>query len=207
MFSYLFANLDPNHLIQTFGYLGLFIIIFAESGVLLGFFLPGDSLLFTAGFLASQGWLRIEIITPLVFIAAFGGDSFGYYLGKKLGPKIFSQPKARFFNPENVRRTKEFFTAHGNKTIFLARFIPIIRTFAPMMAGVGDMKYAKFVSYNFLGALIWASGITLAGYLFGNTVPNAEKYITPILIVIVASSLLPPLWQFYNPKFYKNKPK
>lgn len=188
--------LDPVILIQTFGYIGLFAIIFAESGILLGFFLPGDSLLFTAGFLASQGYLRIEVLIPLLFLAAFAGDSVGYLFGKKVGPKIFSRPRSFFFNPEHVERTRAFFERHGAKTIMLARFIPVVRTFAPIMAGVGEMKYKIFVRYNFVGALAWAVGLTLLGFLFGNTVPNADKYVLPVVILIVVASLIPPVWHF-----------
>src|SRR3989344_3938231 len=118
--------LDPINLIQTFGYIGLFVIIFAESGILLGFFLPGDSLLFTAGFLASQNLLRIEILVPLLFLGAFAGDSFGYYLGSRIGPRIFNRPKSFWFHPDHVQKTRQFFEQYGNKTIVLARFIPIV---------------------------------------------------------------------------------
>lgn len=192
--------LDPASLIQAFGYIGLFIIIFAESGFLLGFFLPGDSLLFTAGFLASQNLLRIEILLPLLFLAAFTGDSTGYFFGKKTGPKIFSRPKSKFFHPEHVVKTKKFFESYGSKAIVLARFIPIVRTFVPIMAGVGEMEYKNFVFYNFIGALIWAVGVTLLGYLFGNVVPNADKYMLYIILIIVNVSFIPPLWQFYKEK-------
>ena len=190
--------LDPINLIQAFGYLGLFIIIFAESGILLGFFLPGDSLLFSAGFLASQGYLRVEILIPLLFLAAFAGDSTGYFFGHKVGPRIFSRPKSFWFNPNNVEKTRQFFERYGVKTIVLARFIPIVRTFAPIMAGVGGMNYRVFVAYNLLGAILWAIGLTLAGYLFGNIIPNADKYILPVIFIIVLASLIPPFWHFYK---------
>lgn len=190
--------LDPVTLIQTFGYIGLFAIIFAESGILLGFFLPGDSLLFTAGFLASQNYLRIEVLIPLLFLAAFTGDSVGYLFGRKVGPKIFSRPHSILFHPEHVEKTRRFFEKYGNKTIVLARFIPIIRTFAPIMAGVGEMKYKNFVTYNLIGALLWAAGLTFLGYIFGNTVPNADRYVMPIVIIIIVSSLIPPIWHLYK---------
>lgn len=188
--------LDPTSLIEAFGYTGLFVIIFAESGILLGFFLPGDSLLFTAGFLASQEFLRIEVLMPLLFIAAFGGDQFGYYFGKKVGPRVFSRPKSFWFNPENVERTTKFFEKYGRKTIVIARFIPIVRTFAPVMAGVGQMKYKDFVLYNFIGALLWAIGITLLGYIFGNIIPNPDRYLLPIVALIIIISFIPPVWHF-----------
>ena len=187
---------DLTSLIQTAGYLGLFAIIFAESGLLVGFFLPGDSLLFTAGFLASQGFLRIEVLVPLLFAAAFIGDSAGYFFGKKVGPKVFSRPKSLWFNPANVDKTRAFFERYGAKTIVLARFIPVVRTFAPIMAGVGEMKYKTFVTYNFIGALLWAAGLTLAGYFFGQVIPDADKYVLPVVALIILASLAPPAWHY-----------
>jgi len=187
---------DLTSLIQTAGYLGLFAIIFAESGLLVGFFLPGDSLLFTAGFLASQGFLRIEVLVPLLFAAAFVGDSAGYLFGKKVGPKVFSRPKSLWFNPANVDKTRAFFERYGAKTIVLARFIPVVRTFAPIMAGVGEMKYKTFVTYNFIGALLWAAGLTLAGYFFGQVIPDADKYVLPVVALIILASLAPPAWHY-----------
>ena len=192
--------LDPVSLIETFGYIGLFAIIFAESGVLLGFFLPGDSLLFTAGFLASQGFLNIYVLFPLLFIAAFAGDQFGYYFGRKMGSKVFSRPKSLWFNPKNVERTTMFFEKYGKKTIVMARFIPVVRTFAPVMAGVGQMKYRDFVLHNLLGALLWAIGITLIGFVFGNVIPDADRYLLPIVILIVLVSFIPPVWHLYKEK-------
>lgn len=192
------SALDPVTLIQAFGYLGLFIIIFAESGILLGFFLPGDSLLFTAGFLASQNLLRIEVLIPLLFLAAFAGDSVGYFFGRKVGPKIFSRPKSFWFSPANVEKTRKFFGRYGAKTIVLARFIPIVRTFAPIMAGVGEMEYKVFVAYNLMGAVLWAMGVTFLGYIFGNTIPNADKYMLYIVLLIVNISFIPPFWHFYK---------
>ena len=190
--------LEPTTLIKSFGYAGLFFTVFAESGLLFGFFLPGDSLMFTAGFLASQGYLHIGVLIPLLFIAAFVGDSTGYYIGKKAGPKVFSKEKSILFNPQNVEKTRAFFERYGNKTIFLARFIPVVRSFAPVMAGVGEMKYSQFVTYNLLGALAWAVGITLLGYIFGHTVPNADRYVLPVIGLIIFISFLPPAWHFYK---------
>lgn len=189
---------DITSLIKTAGYFGLFAIIFAESGILLGFFLPGDSLLFTAGFLASQGYLHIDILLIIFFLAAFAGDSVGYLFGNKVGPKIFSREKSLWFNPAHIEKTRKFFKSYGKKAIVLARFIPIVRTFIPVMAGVGEMEYEVFVFYNAIGALLWAVGLTLAGYLFGNAIPNADKYILPIIGVIVLTSLIPVAWQFFK---------
>ena len=187
---------DIQHLIQTAGYLGLFAIIFAESGILIGIFLPGDSLLFTAGFLASQGYFKIGFLLPIFFAAAYLGDLVGYLIGRRLGPKIFSRSKSFWFNPENVERTKNFYDKHGKKTVILARFIPLVRTIAPIMAGVGEMRYETFAFYNGLGALAWGVGLTTLGYVFGNTIPNADKYVLPIVGLIVVVSLIPPALEF-----------
>lgn len=187
---------DLTSLIQTIGYLGLFAIVFAESGLLIGFFLPGDSLLFTAGFLASQGYFEISVLLPLLFAAAFIGDSVGYFFGRKAGPRVFSRPQSFWFNPTNVDKTRVFFEHYGAKTIFLARFIPVVRTFAPIMAGVGNMKYRTFVAYNLIGGLAWAVGLTLLGYLFGNTIPDPDRYIIPIVGLIIVISLVPPVWHY-----------
>jgi membrane-associated protein len=191
-------HFDLNVIVQTAGYLGLFAIIFAESGLLIGFFLPGDSLLFTAGFLASQGYFRIEVLMILLFLAAFAGDTVGYFFGQKVGPRVFSRPKSFWFNPKNVKRTEDFFARYGTKAIVLARFIPIVRTFTPIMAGVGKMEYKTFALYNALGAMIWAVGIPLVGYIFGNTIPGADKYVLPTVFFIVIISFLPPAWHYYK---------
>src|SRR3989344_1603816 len=163
---------DLVSLVKTAGYLGLGAIIFAESGLLVGFFLPGDSLLFTAGFLASQGYLAIVPLIILLFIAAVSGDAVGYLFGKKVGPRIFSRPESFWFRPTHVEKTKTFFDRYGPKTILLSRFLPVVRTFAPIMAGVGGMRYRVFATYNAVGALLWACGLTLLGYLFGQSVPH-----------------------------------
>ncbi len=146
---------DLISLIETIGYAGVFAVVFAESGILLGFFLPGDSLLFTAGLLASSGFFNIFLLMPLLFIGAVAGDSFGYYLGRKFGPGIFNRKESFFFHPNNAETSKRFFDKYGTKTIFLARFIPIIRTFAPVLAGVGKMAYGRFLSYN----IDWGGGL------------------------------------------------
>ena len=182
-------------LIKAVGYLGLFGIIFAESGLLIGFFLPGDSLLFTAGFLASQGYLAIAPLIVLLFIAAVAGDAVGYLFGKKVGPRIFSRPQSFWFKPAHIEKTKLFLERYGVKTILLSRFLPVIRTVAPIMAGVGGMRYRTFAIYNVTGALLWACGITLLGYGFGQTVPQADKYILPIVLIIIILSILPTVWQ------------
>src|SRR3989344_640871 len=169
-------------LIKTAGYFGLFGIVFAESGLLLGFFLPGDSLLFTAGFLASQGFLNIWILIPLVFISAVLGDNVGYAFGHKGGPLIFTKEDSILFHKDHLERAKVFYEKHGPKTLVLARFMPGIRTFVPILAGVGKMHYPTFIVYNFVGGVLWGIGMPMLGYLLGNTVPNIDHYLLPIIL-------------------------
>lgn len=178
-------------LIKAAGYLGLFGIVFAESGLFLGFFLPGDSLLFTAGFLASQNFLDIKILAPLTFLAAILGDSFGYAFGNKIGHKLFSKEDSILFHRHNLERAQKFYNKHGGRTIILARFMPIVRTFAPILAGVGKMKYSTFLFYNVIGGFLWAIGLTGMGYYLGNTIPNVDKYLLPIILSIIFLSVLP----------------
>ncbi len=184
---------DLPSLVATAGYVGLAAIVFAESGVFLGFFLPGDSLLFTAGIFAARGDLSMPILLPLLFAAAVAGDSFGYGFGRRVGPRLFSKPDARLFKRSHVDRTRAFYDRHGPKTIVLARFVPIVRTFAPILAGVGRMPYRKFLVYNVTGALLWAVGVTTAGYLLGSSVPDIDRYLLPIIALIVAVSVAPPV--------------
>ena len=180
-------------LIKAAGYLGLFGIVFAESGLFVGFFLPGDSLLFTAGFLASQGFLNIWILAPLAFIAAILGDNFGYAFGRRVGPAIFTRERSLFFHKEYLDRARIFYEAHGGKAIVLARFLPVIRTFAPILAGVGRMRWPTFLFYNVIGAVLWAIGLTFLGFYLGNAIPNIDRYLVPIVLVIVIISSLPTL--------------
>lgn len=189
---------DLSTLIQTVGYLGLFVIVFAESGLLIGFFLPGDSLLFTAGFLASQGFFDILLLTSLCFIAAVAGDSVGYMIGKHAGPRIFRRPHSWFFHPEHVTRTKLFYEHHGGKTIILARFMPVVRTFAPIFAGVGRMHYPTFLAYNIIGGVLWAIGMTMLGYALGSMIPGIDRYLIPIVFLIIVASAAPPLLHMRN---------
>ena len=201
-------GIDLAGLIETAGYLGLFGIIFAESGLFIGFFLPGDSLLFTAGFLASQGFLNIFILVFVCFTAAVLGDNFGYFFGKKVGPAIFNKERSLFFHKEYLEKSRQFYEKHGAKTIVLARFLPVVRTFAPILAGVGNMKYQSFLFYNFIGALLWGVGITLVGFFLGSAVPNAEKYIVQFVILIIIISFLPPLFHIIkNREIFRNKIK
>ena len=186
-------HFDLASLIQAVGYLGVFTIVFLESGLLIGFFFPGDSLLFTAGFLASQGFFDIKILIAGCFVAAIAGDSIGYLIGAKLGPKIFTKTSSIFFHKKHLERAQRFYDKHGGKAIILARFIPVIRAFAPVVAGAGKMDYKRFVFFNFFGAILWAIGVTLAGYYLGNLIPDVDKYLLPIVGLIVIASILPAL--------------
>ncbi|PIR97147.1 MAG: hypothetical protein COT91_02945 [Candidatus Doudnabacteria bacterium CG10_big_fil_rev_8_21_14_0_10_41_10] len=178
-------------LIKTAGLLGVWGIIFAETGLLIGFFLPGDSLLFTAGFLASQGFLNFYALAIGSFVAAIVGDSVGYAFGKKVGPAIFKREDSRFFKKSHLEKAREFYEKHGGKTIMLARFVPIVRTFAPIVAGVGNMKYSHFISYNIAGGFIWTIGMSSLGFFLGNILPNPDKYILPIVGLIILLSISP----------------
>src|SRR5215204_2013693 len=187
--------IDPQELLRSFGAIGLFLIIFAESGLLIGFFLPGDSLLFTAGLFASTDKLDINIVVLLlgVFVAAVLGDQVGYAFGRKVGPSIFQRPDSKIFKQKYVQQADEFFESHGAKTIVLARFVPVVRTFAPILAGVGSMKYRTFLTYNLIGGFLWAVGVTSLGYFLGDQIgeENIDKYLLPIIFVIIVVSVLP----------------
>ena len=181
-------------LIKTAGYFGIFLIIFAESGLLIGFFLPGDSLLFTAGFLASQGFLRISILMIGSFIAAVIGDSVGYSFGLRVGPKIFKREDSLIFHKDHLTRAQNFYAKHGGKAIILARFMPVVRTFAPILAGVGKMRYGTFLAYNIVGGFLWSIGLSGLGYWLGSTIPNVDKYLLPIIILIILLSIAPSIY-------------
>lgn len=182
--------LHPDHLITTFGTIGIFLIVFAESGLMVGFFLPGDSLLVTAGVFAAKGDLNLPILLVGIVVAAVVGDQVGYAFGNKVGPALYRRPDSRFFKTEYLVRAQKYFDEHGPRTIVLARFIPIVRTFAPIVAGVGDMQYRTFAIYNVLGGLLWGVGVTMIGYVLGETV-DIDKYLLPVIGVIVAASLAP----------------
>lgn len=178
-------------ILPTIGYFGIFLIVFAESGLFFGFFLPGDSLLFTAGFLASQGIFDIRLLSAICFVAAVSGDSVGYWFGHKVGRRFFHKKDSLFFHQDNLKKTEQFYEKHGGKTIIIARFLPIIRTFAPIVAGIGQMRYQAFITYNTIGGLLWGVGLTLAGYFLGRIIPNVDVYILPIVAFIIIISLLP----------------
>jgi membrane-associated protein len=184
-------HFDLLKILPAIGYVGIFVIVFAESGLLIGFFLPGDSLLFTAGFLASQDIFDIRILAFLCFIAAVTGDSVGYAFGHKIGRKLFQRKNSLLFHKENLMKAEKFYEKYGKKTIVLARFMPMIRTFAPIVAGVGNMEYKSFLTYNIVGGLLWGVGITSAGYYLGSLIPDVDKYLLPIILVIIIASVAP----------------
>ncbi len=198
--SSLLSFLDPLTIIKTLGLIGVVVIVFAESGLFFGFFLPGDSLLFTAGFLASQDLISIWGLLILCFIAAVVGDSVGYMFGRKTGPMIFNKEDSLFFKKKHVEKAKSFYDKYGKKTIVLARFVPIVRTFAPIVAGVAQMDYKTFISYNIIGGFIWTWGMLGLGYILGNVIPHAEKYLTPIILVIIFVSFIPAIVEYYKSK-------
>ena len=185
------VNLDPIAMVKTGSYLGLAIIIFAESGLLVGIFFPGDSLLFAAGLLSAAGFLSIGPIIFVVVIAAIIGDSVGYWFGANVGTPFFKRKDSFFFKQEYLKRTELFYQKYGGRAVVLARFVPIVRTLAPVLAGIGSMSYATFLRYNILGGLLWGVGMTLLGYSLGSVIPNSEHYILPISLVIIAVSFLP----------------
>ena len=184
--------LDPNQLVETFGLIGTLIVIFAECGLLIGFFLPGDSLLFTVGLLVANDKIKqpIWLVVMLVCIAAIAGNQVGYLIGRKAGPSLFNRPDSRFFRQAYVDKTNAFFDKHGPRAIVLARFVPIVRTFITVIAGVGKMNYRTYTIYSVIGGVLWGVGVTTLGYLLGDNA-FVHDHIELILIGIVAVSLLP----------------
>jgi membrane-associated protein len=183
--------LDPDVLIEAFGTLGVLAIVFVESGLLVGFFLPGDSLLFTAGLLSSTGTLPpLWVLLVTIPLAAIAGDQVGYAIGRKAGPAVFRKPESRFFRQEYVEKSSEFFEQYGPRTIVLARFVPIVRTFAPVMAGVGRMRYRTFLIYNVIGGVAWGCGLTTLGYFLGQ-LEFVRLNIEYIIVAIVLISFIP----------------
>lgn len=187
---------DIKHIIESLGqigifaiYLGLFGIVFAETGLLFGFFLPGDSLLITAGLIASQGSINIVLLCIVLFAGAVIGDTVGYMFGHKVGKKLFQKEDSLLFHKNNLVHAKNFYDKHGGKTIIIARFMPLIRTFAPIVAGMADMRYSQFILYNVTGGFLWAVGLTLAGYYLGSIVP--EKYFDLIVFLVIIVSVSP----------------
>lgn len=187
---------DLRSVIEAVGLIGIYAIVFLESGMMIGFFFPGDSLLFTAGFLASQGFFNVWVLAIGSFVAAVVGDSIGYSIGHKFGRRIFSKEDSLVFHKDHLKKAEAFYEKHGGKTIILARFIPVIRAFAPVVAGVGSMKYSTFIAYNLVGGFLWAIGMTFLGYFLGNLIPDVDKYLLPIIGLIILVSVLPAVYHF-----------
>ena len=183
--------LDPTLIISTVGLIGIIFIIFAETGLFFGFFFPGDSLLFTAGILASQGIFNIYLLIIFCTIAAILGDSVGYWSGKKYGRRLFERDAGFFFKKKRIKEAEEFYEKYGKYTIIIARFVPVVRTFAPIVAGIGKMHYSTFISYNIFGGILWVGGMTLLGYVFGGMITNPDTYIIPIALLIIFISFIP----------------
>ena len=191
-------------LVESAGYIGLFGIVFAESGLPFGFIFPGDSLLFVAGLLASQGIFDISILLVLITTAAILGDSVGYATGSYFGPKLFSG-SGFFFNEKTVGKTERFYARYGVSALILARFVPTVRTFVPIFAGVGHMPYKTFLTYNIVGGVLWGTGVTLIGYVLGHAFPQVEHYLVPIIAVTILVSSLPLIFELYTAWRLKKK--
>jgi membrane-associated protein len=187
-------------LIRLVGLAGLIFIIFAETGLMVGFFLPGDSLLVTAGLFAARGDLDIAWLIPCLICAAIVGNGTGYYIGNRAGHALYSRPNSFFFRRQHLIRTHEFYERHGGKTIILAQFMPIVRTFAPVVAGAADMTYRRFATFNVVGAILWITSMTLTGYSLGRIVPNIESRIHLVVAVVIFLSLLPGIIAFLRSK-------
>jgi membrane-associated protein len=185
-----FFGIDLVSLIKAIGYVGVFSIVFAETGLFLGFFLPGDSLLFVAGFLAGQHFFSLPILIFGLFVSAILGNLLGYEFGRRIGPKLFKREDSWIFKKRHALKAQGFYDKHGPKTILLARFMPIVRTFAPIVAGVANMNYRSFLMYNIIGAFLWTVGLVLLGYSLGSVI-DVDRYLLPIILLIIVVSFLP----------------
>jgi membrane-associated protein len=194
-----FFGVDLISLIKIVGYTGLFAIVFAETGLFLGFFLPGDSLLFVAGFLAGDHFFSLPLLIFGLFVSAVLGNLLGYEFGRRIGPKLFSREDSFIFKKTHALKAQAFYEKHGSKTILLARFIPIVRTFAPIVAGVAVMRYRIFFLYNVIGALLWTLGLVLLGYFLGSVI-DVDRYLLPIVLLIIFLSFLPGIVAYIREK-------
>ena len=202
--------LNPKLIIETllakgglFVYVGLFFIVFAETGLALGFFLPGDSLLVVAGLVAATGKLNVALLIGLLFVAAVVGDAVGYYTGARLGPRLFKKKKSLLFRPSHLQKAHSFYEKYGGKTIVIARFVPIVRTFAPIVAGAAEMPYRRFVLFNIAGGFLWVTTMVLGGYFLGSLLKSKfgidlDEHIEWVVIVVVALSLMPPVIEYFK---------
>jgi membrane-associated protein len=191
--------LEPRKLITTFGFIGLLAIVYAESGLFFGFFLPGDSLLFTAGIVAATGDLNLAALVIGLSIAAITGDATGYWYGKRFGRRLFQRENSIWFHRKHLERAHDFYEKHGGKAIIMARFLPVVRTFVPIVAGMALMTYAKFATFNVVGGIGWVVSMTVGGYFFGNIIgDNVDKYLLPMLLLIILLSVAPTAWHLYR---------
>ena len=204
-------GIDPKQILDSVrpaGELVLMAIVFAETGLLVGFFLPGDSLLIIAGVLASQGNLDLALAVPACFIGAFAGSEVGYIIGQRLGPRLFTKQESRFFKQEYVERTHQFFDRHGPRTIVLSRFVPIVRTFTPVMAGVASMRRRVYTTYNLIGALLWAVGLVMLGWVIGDSLGTVDDVkLLPIVAVVVIVSFIPVIIEWRRARRRHDEPK
>jgi len=191
---------DLEEILKSIGLVGIYVMIFAESGLLIGIFLPGDSVLFLAGALASQGFWNVGLLALGTFVAAVTGDAVGYTFGRRVGRRLYERPDSRWFKQKHLLAAEAFYEKHGGKAIVLARFMPIVRTLAPIVAGMSAMRYRRFAVFNVIGALLWAAGLSLAGYFLGETIPEdqIDRYLLPIIAAIVLVSVLPTLIHIYR---------
>jgi len=200
-------GLDPKRILNSVGTLGLYAIVFAESGIMIGFFLPGDSLLFTAGLLSATKHVLwpFPLLVLGCAIAAIAGDQVGYAFGTRAGPRLFSRPDSRWFKHEHLQRAEDFYERHGSKTIVIARFVPVVRTFAPIVAGASKMEYRKFVLYNILGGAAWATAMLCLGYGLGKRFPGIGNYLDYAILIIVALSLCPIAFEYLRQRRRANR--
>jgi membrane-associated protein len=198
---------DVSHLIQTGGLLLIALVIFGESGMFIGFFFPGDTLLLTAGIFAGQGKLSLASVILVVALAAIAGDNVGYHIGKRFGRRLFKRQDSLFFRREYVQRAEDFYEKYGTRTMLFAHFLPIIRTFAPPVAGVGDMKYKLFVPFDAIGCTAWAISVTLVGYWFGGKIPNIDRYIVLAVVAVMIITLGPTIYHVVKALLEKRRKK
>ncbi len=196
---------DVTHMIESGGLLLITFIIFAESGLLAGFFLPGDTLLFTAGFFAAQGKLSLPLLIILVLLAAIAGYETGYQIGKRYGKRLFRKKDGLIFRQEYLERSAKFYEKHGGKTIMLSRFVPVVRTFAPIVAGIGDMPRKRFSLFNVAGGTIWTVGVVLLGHWLGSKIPNIDRYLLPVILFAMAISFAPTIWHLLKNEKLREK--
>ena len=196
---------DVKELVRWAGYPGLAMIVFSETGLLVGFFLPGDSLLVTAGLFAAAGFFDITALIFLLITAAILGNSTGYFIGRKGGQALYAREESRFFKKQHLIKTREFYEHYGPITIVMAQFMPFARTFAPVVAGIAEMKYARFASFNVIGAIAWITSMLLIGYYLGSTIPNIDKNIHIVILVVVVLSLLPALIKYVQVRMSARK--